>query len=185
MTATLTDEGHARLDTGPVDNVVKLSTLERIERFTRENLAAQAAKGDSGPDTSAELMQRRLDTVDLIVMGATIRQVAERHDISYIEARDDYFKGMAILNDRTAEAVVAMRDEVTTRQKALIRANMPAAMKGDEKAARIVQSADNMIAGLWGLRSARLEVTHKRDDTLASAMNEYRSQIVEAASQVR
>lgn len=130
--------------------------------------------GDSGDITVDEkLIRRKLDTFDLVVQGATIRQVAERHGIHYSEARQDYLDAIAMLNERTMESVAAMRDEITARQRTLILANMPRARAGDDKAANIVQRADNLLVGLWGLRTARLDVTVKRSDTLDDALSAY------------
>jgi hypothetical protein len=56
------------------------------------------------------------------------------------------------------------------REKRLIMANMPLALAGDKEAAKTVQQADNILIGLWGLRSARLEVTHRKADD-ASPLN--------------
>lgn len=172
---TLTEDGHAKLD-ADADNVVRLQRAER-SRKAKESIPGMSLAED------AEIIERRLTTVDLVVMGATIRQVAERHDVDYFTAREDYLEGMRLVNERTMEAVVAMRDEVTMRQKALIRTNMPLAMKGDEKAARIVQSADNMLTGLWGLRSAKIEITHRQEDSsLSDALDAYLNAVVETAA---
>jgi hypothetical protein len=175
MSATLTDEGKPRLDVdGDVGNVVLLQTAERARKISEKAKPTDAV-------TDAELWQRRLTTVELVVMGASIRQVAERHDVDYQTARDDYFTGLAAVNDRTSDAVIAMRDEVTMRERSLILAMMPLAKAGDTKAAGVIQRADDMIAGLWGLRSARLDVT-VRPSSLQDALNSYLEAAVEASA---
>ena len=177
---TLTEDGHAKLDVDKQaagGNVVALSTAERSRK-------AKAAHTGHSLAEDAELVQRRLDTVDLVVMGATIRQVADRHDVDYYTARDDYMRGMEMLNERTARSVAAMRDEVTMRQKAIIMAMLPEAKKGDTKAAGVVQRADDILAGLWGLRSARLEIEdvtmrQSGNDSLQAALDEYLEQVID------
>lgn len=174
---TLNADGHAKADVEGVDNVVKLSTRERIAAMKTGGGTANS------PETTAELMQRRLDTVDLSVQGVPLRTIADRHGISYLEARKDYFEGMAMLNDRTVDMVVSLRDEITMRQRHLIRTYMPLANGGDEKAARVVQSAENILIGLWGLRSARLEISATiKDERLTSVLDSYLQGAIDATT---
>jgi hypothetical protein len=172
---TLDDDGKAILEPEGVEHgaeLINLATRERIKGMRQKDTGG--ADAASPAETPAALITRRLDTVDLIVQGASLRQVAERHEVDYFTARNDYYEGLAMLSDRTAKAVVAMRDEVTMRQKALIFANMKLAQMGDSKAATVVQNADSMLVSLWGLRSVRLEAAATPDSPLREALNTYR-----------
>lgn len=107
--------------------------------------------------TAAELISRQLDVVDLIVNGATVRQVAQLFKRDMGQIRIDYAEGLALLTDRSIDRSMALREEITARQRALVFANMPAARSGDRAAAQIINQADGLLASIWGLRSLRVE----------------------------
>lgn len=113
-----------------------------------------------------ELTQRTLDTVDLVVQGVSLRAIAERHGLQIREVREDYLAGMKVLSDRSIEATLALREEITMRQRLLIASNMKKARDGDRSAAAIVQRADEMLIWIHGLRS----VTEKRAEIPADPL---------------
>jgi len=130
--------------------------------------------------TGAGLQKRRFDTVDLVIQGFTLRQIAEHHKLDYPTAREDYLAGMALLRDHSLEATKALCDEVTARQRMLIASNMARARAGDVKAATIVQRADEMLISIWGLRSLKVEMTEiPSDPNIAVAMEAYLTGIAE------
>lgn len=130
--------------------------------------------------TSAELEQRQLDTVDLVVQGIPLRAIAKKHGCSLGQVHADYGAGMKKLADRSMDAIVALRDEITLRQKSLIAANMPAARAGDKSAALIVQRADELLTSVWGLRSLKVTMAEvPRDPMIAEALEAYLTGIAE------
>lgn len=146
--------------------------------FERTDLARKDAAG-----TEAELVARQMDVVDLVVNGASLRQVARHFGIDPEQARRDYAAGLARLIDSSIDRSVALREEVTARQRELILANMPRAKAGDRAAASIVQQADGLLASIWGLRSLRIErPARPRDDALADAVSAYLDGITASAS---
>lgn len=147
---------------------------EVVRDSVREQVHAAQA------ETSVELSQRQLDTVELVVQGVSLRAIAERHGLKYREVREDYLNGMRIINDRSIEATLALRDEVTMRQRLLIFSNMPKARAGDRAAAAIVQRADEMLMSIWGLRSVKIEKAEiPADPVIAAAMDAYLTGITE------
>lgn len=163
--AVIDDDGHAVLG-------------ETGASVARETVTARARKERA--ETTLELNQRRLDTVDLIIQGATLRQVAERHGIGLTEAREDYQVAMRLLNEHAVDRVLDMREEITGRQRTLILANMSKARMGDVKAATIVQRADQMLADIWGLRYIRPDPTEvPRDPMIAAALAVYLEKVAE------
>lgn len=146
--------------------------------FERTDIARKDAAG-----TEAERIARQMDVVDLIVNGASLRQVARHFAINITTARADYAAGLAYLMDSSIDRSIALREEVTLRQKELILANMARAKAGDKSSAAIVQSADNLLASIWGLRSLRIErPARPRDDALADAVSAYLVGIASSAT---
>lgn len=146
------------------DDVTRLAISERVRRA----------------ETTMELTQRRLDTVDLIIQGATLRQVADRHGLMVEEVREDYRIAMNALNDRSADRVLDMREEITARQRAMVLANMAQARMGDVKAAAIVQRSDQILCDVWGLRYIRPAMEDvPRDPTIAAALSVYLAKVAE------
>lgn len=136
--------------------------------------------------TSVELSRRVLDTVDLVVQGFSLRSIADRHKIDWAQARDDYFAGMRALNDRSMDATLALRDEVTARERVLIASNMTRARAGDKGAATIVQRADELLVSIWGLRSIRVDLPEPdHDPMLAEAMEAYLEGVAEKIEKTR
>lgn len=137
--------------------------------FERTDIARKDAAG-----TEAEFVARQMDIVDLIVNGASLRQVADHYKIDWATARADYTAGLARLIDTSIDRSIALREEVTARQRALVLANMPRAKAGDRSSAAIIQAADNLLASIWGLRSLRIErPARPRSDALADAVSAY------------
>jgi hypothetical protein len=134
-------------------------------------------------ETEAEDVARQFDVVDLIVNGATVKQVADHFLCSIATVRRDYAAGVEALRDRSIETTMALRDEITMRQRSLILANMPRARAGDRASALIVQGADALLASIWGLRSLRIEPPKRpRDPALAAAVEGYLEGLRDAAS---
>ena len=75
-----------------------------------------------------------MDVVDLIVNGASLRQVARHFKIDTETARLHYTAGLARLIDTSVDRSLALREEVTARQRELILANMARAKAGDRAA---------------------------------------------------
>lgn len=124
--------------------------------------------------TDAETISFQLDVVDLIVNGATVRQVANHYGCSMSEARAAYVAGLERLTDRSIERSMGMREEITARQRLLIFANMPRAKAGDRQAAQIVDNADQLLASIWAVRSLRVELPPRDPDPgIAAAMEGY------------
>jgi hypothetical protein len=136
--------------------------------FERTDIARKDAAG-----TEAELVARQMDVVDLIVNGASLRQVARHFKITLNQARADYTAGLAHLIDTSIDRSIALREEVTARQRELILANMARAKAGDRAAASIVQQADGLLASIWGLRSLRIERPRRGDNALSDAVAAY------------
>ena len=129
--------------------------------------------------TEADKMALRFAIVDLVVNGATLRQIGTTYKISPEEARQEYHRGLAMLNERSIDDALAMRDEVTARQKALILANLPKAKAGDLKAAMIVQKADDLLTSIWGLRSLKIDVPRRPGDAgIADSVEAYLASII-------
>ena len=146
--------------------------------FERTDIARKDAAG-----TEAERIARQMDIVDLIVAGASLRQVAKHFKIDPEQARKDYAAGLAHLIDTSVDRSIALREEVTARQRELILANMARAKAGDRAAAAIVQGADGLLASIWGLRSLRIERPPRRgDERLADAVSAYLDGITAGAS---
>ena len=159
------DDGHAVL--GETGGAVARATV--TARLRKEKA-----------ETTLELDQRRLDTVDLIIQGATLRQVADRHGLSLTEVKEDYQIAMRLLNEQSGDRVLDMREEITARQRTLILANMSKARAGDLKAATVVQRADQMLSDIWGLRYIRPEPTEApHDPMIAAALTVYLEKIAE------
>ena len=138
------------------------------------------ARRDSS-HTEAELVARQMDVVDLIVNGASLRQVSKHFKIEYEQARLDYAAGLRRLTDNSIDRSLAMREEVTARQRELILANMARAKAGDRSSAAIIQAADNLLASIWGLRSLRIDRPARRgDDALTDALSAYLAGIASA-----
>ena len=146
--------------------------------FERTDIARKDAAG-----TEAEYVARQMDVVDLIVNGASLTQVAKHYGIAVETARQDYTAGLARLTDTSIDRSIQLREEVTARQRELILANMARAKAGDRAAASIVQQADNLLAGIWGLRSLRVERPRARrnDDALTDAVSAYLDGILAAS----
>jgi hypothetical protein len=123
--------------------------------------------------TTAALVKRRLDTVDLIIQGATLRQVGELHHLAIEAVRFDYFAGLEMVTDRSIKATIALRDEVTMRQRLLIMANMKRALDGDKGAATIIQRADELLVSIWGLRAIKPDFELPSDPMLTEALEAY------------
>lgn len=142
---------------------IRDATLERTDIARRDSAS-----------TEAELVARQMDVVDLVVNGASLRQVARHFAITGETARQDYAAGLARLVDTSIDRSIALREEVTARQRELILANMARAKAGDRHAAAIVQGADGLLASIWGLRALRTEPPPRpRDDALADAVSAY------------
>jgi hypothetical protein len=123
-----------------------------------------------------------LDVVDLVVNGATIRQVSEHFKVPYKTARSAYMEGLQQVTDRSIDRTIAMREEITARQRILIFSNMARARAGDRAAAQIVARADALLASVWGLRSIRIELPDRPPDPqIAAAMEGYLSGLAEQA----
>jgi hypothetical protein len=136
--------------------------------------------------TEAERISMRFDIVDLIVNGASLRQVAAHFDITPPEARNEYRAGIDMLRDRSIDASMDLRDEVTMRQRELILSNMARAKAGDVKAATIVQKADDMLTSIWGLRSLRIDPPRRPPDPgIAAAMEGYLAGLDESTKKGR
>ena len=147
--------------------------------FERTDIARKDAAG-----TEAEMTALEMDIVDLVVNGASLRQVAKHFKIDPETARLHYAAGLARLIDTSIDRSVALREEVTARQRELILANMSRAKAGDKASAAIVQSADNLLASIWGLRSLRIERPRPRrasGDHLADAVSAYLDGITAAS----
>lgn len=141
----------------------RANVIERTARIRRDST-----------HTDAELITRQLDTVDLIVGGATVRQVAAHYGLDMHTVRDDYHAGLNLLTDRSIDRSIALREEITLRQRALILANMPRAKAGDRISAQIVQNSDALLISLWGLRSLRADPPARRTTSeLAEAVEAY------------
>ena len=150
------------MDHETIRKSVKARTKD-IRRKTRESAA-----------TDAELITRQLDTVDLIVNGATVRQVAELFVRDMSDVTVDYHAGLALLIDKSIDRSIALREEITARQRSLVFANMPKARSGDRAAAQIVIAADGLLASIWGLRSLRIERPPRTGDPgIADAVGAY------------
>jgi len=133
--------------------------------------------------TEAEMRVRQLDTVDLIVGGATVRHVSEHFGRDMEDVRKDYHAGLALLIDRSVDRAIQLREEVTARQRALILANFPKAKAGNPQAASIVHACDNLLASIWGLRSLRIDPPIRDGDpTLADAVGAYLTGLADAAA---
>jgi DNA-binding CsgD family transcriptional regulator len=147
--------------------------------YERTDLARKDAAG-----TEAEATALEMDVVDLIVAGASLTQVAKHFKIDRETARDHYTAGLERLMDTSIDRSIALREEVTARQRELILANMARAKAGDRASALIVQGADNLLASIWGLRSLRVERPHVRrsDGALSDALDAYLSGILEATA---
>jgi len=130
---------------------------DKIRKSVNARTKAVRRKTRESAGTEAELITRQLDVVDLIVNGATVRQVSTLHKRDMAEISRDYAAGLAMLRDHSIDASIALRDEITARQRALILANMPRARGGDRVSAQIVNQADGLLASIWGLRSLRVE----------------------------
>jgi hypothetical protein len=131
--------------------------------------------------TEAERTSMRFDIVDLVIAGASLRQVAKHFDITPPEARQEYRAGLDMLKDRSVDAAMDLRDEVTERQRALIMANLARAKSGDVKSAQIVQKADDLLTSIWGLRSLTIDRPPKpKDPLIASAMEGYLAGLADA-----
>lgn len=131
--------------------------------------------------TDAERHAMRFFIVELVVNGGTIQQAADHFAISHSYARSEYQAGLAEMRERTIDEATDLRDEVTLRQRELILSNMPRAKAGDRSAAQIVQNADLLLAGLWGLRS--LPVARKRrpaTPAIAEAVEAYVQGVTDA-----
>jgi hypothetical protein len=116
--------------------------------------------------TEAERISMRFDIVDLIVNGASLRQVAAHFDITPPEARNEY--------------------RVTMRHRELLLSNMARAKAGDVKAATIVQKADDMLTSIWGLRSLRIDPPRRPPDPgIAAAMEGYLAGLDESTKKGR
>ena len=173
----------SRLLSGAIEDVMADVVTISGERVVSDSeLFGPEAGGSASTDTGAELVQRRLDIVEMVVNGATIRQCADEFDIDYKTARTDYFAGLRLVNARTADDVAAMRDEITLRQKKIIMAHLPLAVAGDVKSAGVVARCDEMLAGLWGVRSIRLE-QERRDTHLDEATRAYVNAIVDRTAE--
>ena len=136
--------------------------------------------------TTMELSKRVCDTVDLVVQGFTLRAIADRHKIDWRQARADYLTGVQLLADRSLEATLALRDEVTMRQRVLIASNMPRARAGDLKAAMIVQRADDILISIHGLRSIKVDMPEPDPDPLiAEAMEAYLEGVADKIEKIR
>jgi len=156
------------LDHDAVRKSVHARTAE-IRRKTRRSAS-----------TEAELRVRQLDTVDLIVGGATVRHVSEHFGRDVEDVRKDYAAGLALLVDKSVDRAVQLREEVTARQRALILANMPKAKAGNLQSAHIVAAADNLLASIWGLRSLRIDPPVREGDArLADAVEGYLAGLAE------
>jgi hypothetical protein len=133
--------------------------------------------------TEAEDVAHVFEVVDLIVSGATLRQVAEHYKCTLDTVRADYQLGLSLLIDRSVDRSMALREEITARQRALIFANMVSARAGDKNAAAIVNRADALLASIWGLRSLRVEAPPRRGDpTIAAALEGYLTGLTDAQS---
>ena len=131
------------------------------------------ARRDSS-ETEADLVARQMDVVDLIVSGASLTQCARHFKIHIETVRDDYKAGLARLTDNSVDRSLALREEVTARQRELILANMARAKAGDRSSAAIIQAADNLLASIWGLRSLRIErPARPNDGVLGDAVSAY------------
>jgi hypothetical protein len=140
----------------------------------RDAVFERTAAARDAAGTEAEYVARQMDVVDLIVNGASLTQVAKHFKIHPETARDDYTAGLARLVDTSIDRSIALREEVTARQRQLILANMARAKAGDKASAAIVQAADNLLASIWSLRSLRIEHTPRpRDSMLADAVSAY------------
>jgi hypothetical protein len=145
--------------------------------FERTDIARKDAAG-----TEAERVARQMDVVDLIVNGASLPQVARHYKIDLERARDDYVAGLARLVDTSIDRSLALREEVTARQRLLIFENMPRARVGDRTAAAIVQNADSLLASIWGLRSLRIDrPARPGSDPLSDAVSAYLDGITAAS----
>ena len=162
---------------------IRASATERIDDL-RAELAADLA-ADPTLDramSDAELVTRRLDIVDLIVHGASLRQVAKHFKISHELVRIDYAAGLELLRDRSVDRSLQLREEITARERALIFANIERAKAGDKSSAMIVQHADQVLASIWGLRSLRVETPAREGDPqLADAVTAYLHGLAAAA----
>jgi DNA-binding CsgD family transcriptional regulator len=103
----------------------------------------------------AELAARCYDVYELMVNGATIRQVADHFGISRSLVQADLARVAVEMNAQGHERALVLREEIIARQRALIFANMPRAKAGDKTSAQIVQHADALIATVAGLRYLR------------------------------
>ena len=152
-----------------------------VIEITRERIVD--ARKVPKAETDAELITRQLDTVDLIVAGATLRQVAKAHGVEMSQVRVDYAAGLEILRDKSVDRSLQLREEITARERRLVFANMTRAMAGDKTAAMIVQHADQVLASIWGLRSLRVETPAREPDpAIASALSAYLAGLQEAAT---
>lgn len=143
-----------------------------------------ALRDEAGTD--AEVTARDFDIVDLIVNGASLRQCAKHYGIDLNTARAAYARGLAALVDSSIDRSIALREEVTARQRELILANMARAKAGDKSSAMIVQNADSLLASIWGLRSLRIEPPARpRDPAIADALDAYLRGITEGSSAPR
>lgn len=140
----------------------------------REAVERRTATMRDSCGTAAEATAMDFDIVDLIVNGASLRQVAKHFGIDHNAARLAYARGLAALVDGSVERSIALREEVTARQRELILANMARAKAGDAKSAQIVQNADSLLASIWGLRSLRIEPPARpRDAAITDAVEAY------------
>lgn len=148
------------------------------EAKVRESVYARTA--ELRTITEAEDVAFQLDVVDLIVGGASMRQIAETYSTTLKAIRVAYRCGLERLVDKSADRSMMLREEITARQRSLVLANLARAKLGDRNAAVIVQKADALLASIWGLRSLRVDVLPPPGDpAIAAALDGYLAGLAE------
>ena len=161
-------------------------TVRRVDHdATRRAVTTRTARvRRKSAKTEADKIARQMDTVNMIVSGATLRQCATTFKTSMENVRLDYAAGLERLRDSSIDYSIQLRDEVTARQRSLILANIVRARAGDKTAAIIVNQADQLLASIWGLRY--IKIAHiaptAKDPGITEAIGAYLQGLADSAS---
>ena len=141
----------------------------------------EASYRDPAP-TDHAMIERMYGVFELMVNGASINQIATHYGISHNLVRSDIRHVTEELNEREADRLLAIREEILARQRVLIFSNMARARAGDRAAAAIIQNADALIANVCGIRYLRPATPPHPivDTTLAAALDAYTTGITDA-----